>query len=123
MTADLHRFKLERYLPTTGVTVVLPAMIIHLLDMKNPVQHTRERAMRGFKQCMKVMEKLRDIYAAADYAASFLDAALRKASIDLTSQQPHQGGDAAQRLGADAASRQRCVRDVARVGAVPLELP
>lgn len=95
MTADLHRFKLERYLPTTGVTVVLPAMIIHLLDMKNPVQHTRERAMRGFKQCMKVMEKLRDIYAAADYAASFLDAALRKASIDLTSQQPHQGGDAA----------------------------
>lgn len=95
MTADLHRFKLERYLPTTGVTVVLPAMIIHLLDMKNPVQHTRERAMRGFKQCMKVMEKLRDIYAAADYAASFLDAALRKASIDLTSQQAHQGGETA----------------------------
>lgn len=96
MAADLHRFKLERYLPTTGVTVVLPAMIIHLLDMKNPVQHTRERAMRGFKQCMKVMEKLRDIYAAADYAASFLDAALRKASIDLTSQAPHQDSAANQ---------------------------
>ncbi|SPO00976.1 related to cutinase transcription factor 1 beta [Cephalotrichum gorgonifer] len=84
MAADLHRFKLERYLPTTGVTVVLPAMIIHLLDMRNPVQKTRERAMKGFKQCMRVMEKLRDIYAAADYAASFLDAALRKASIDLS---------------------------------------
>lgn len=88
MAADLHRYRLERYLPTTGVTVVLPAMIIHLLDMKNPVPQTRERAIRGFKQCMKVMEKLRDIYAAADYAAGFLDAALRKASIDLSASTP-----------------------------------
>jgi len=84
MAADLHRYRLERYLPTSGVTVVLPAMIIHLLDMKNPVPQTRERAIRGFKQCMKVMERLRDIYAAADYAAGFLDGALRKASIDLS---------------------------------------
>ncbi|PKS10842.1 hypothetical protein jhhlp_002599 [Lomentospora prolificans] len=88
MAADLHRYRLERYLPTTGVTVVLPAMIIHLLDMKNPISQTRERAIRGFKQCMKVMEKLRDIYAAADYAAGFLDAALRKASIDLSAPTP-----------------------------------
>jgi len=83
MSTDLHHFRLERFLPTTGVTVILPAMIIHLLEMKNPLQQARDKATRGFKQCMKVMEKLRETYAAADYATGFLEAALRKASIDL----------------------------------------
>jgi hypothetical protein len=85
MAAELHQFRLESFLPTTGVTVILPAMIIHLLEMKNPVPQARERATRGFRQCMRVMEKLREVYAAADYATGFLDAALRKAAIDINS--------------------------------------
>ncbi|KAI8218295.1 Cutinase transcription factor 1 beta [Colletotrichum sp. SAR 10_86] len=88
MAAELHQLRLEKYLPTTGVTVILPAMIIHLLEMKNPVSQSRDRATRGFRQCMRVMEKLREIYAAADYATGFLDAALRKAAIDINLQQP-----------------------------------
>ncbi|OTA92640.1 hypothetical protein M434DRAFT_396310 [Hypoxylon sp. CO27-5] len=87
MVSELHNLRLEKFLPTTGVTVILPAMIIHLLEMKNPLPQPREIAMRGFKQCMKAMEKLRDIYAAADYAVAFLDAALRKAAIDLQTAQ------------------------------------
>ncbi|KAL6700013.1 transcription factor CTF1 [Trichoderma pleuroticola] len=83
MATELHHLRLERYLPTTGVTVILPAMIIHLLEMKNPMPDARSRATRGFRQCMRVMEKLREIYAAADYATGFLDAALRKAAIDI----------------------------------------
>lgn len=86
MAAELHHFRLERYLPTTGVTVILPAMIIHLLEMKSPSQDVRMKATKGFRQCMKVMEKLRDIYAAADFATGFLDAALRKAAIDVNAQ-------------------------------------
>ncbi|KAK6189468.1 hypothetical protein LQW54_013239 [Pestalotiopsis sp. IQ-011] len=83
MAAEMHQLRMERYLPTTGVTVILPAMIIHLLEMKNPLIQARDKAVRGFRQCMKVMEKLRDIYSAADYAVAFLDAALRKAAIDI----------------------------------------
>lgn len=85
MASELHQLRLEKYLPTTGVTVILPAMIIHLLEMKNPVNEARDRATRGFRQCMRVMEKLREVYAAADYATGFLDAALRKAAIDVHS--------------------------------------
>ncbi|KAM0558573.1 hypothetical protein ACHAPJ_004768 [Fusarium lateritium] len=85
MATELHQYRLERFLPTTGVTVILPAMIIHLLEMKNPTPQARERATRGFRQCMRVMEKLREVYAAADYATGFLDAALRKAAIDINS--------------------------------------
>lgn len=84
MVAELHRLRLERYLPTSGVTVILPAMIIHLLEMKSPSQDVRVKATKGFKQCMRVMEKLREIYAAADFATGFLDAALRKAAIDVS---------------------------------------
>ena len=83
MATELHSLRLERYLPTTGVTVILPAMIIHLLEMKNPDAEARGRATRGFRQCMRVMEKLREVYSAADYATGFLDAALRKAAIDV----------------------------------------
>ncbi|KHN95756.1 Cutinase transcription factor 1 beta [Metarhizium album ARSEF 1941] len=83
MATELQRLRLEKFLPTTGVTVILPAMIIHLLEMKAPSSQARDRATRGFRQCMRVMEKLREIYAAADYATGFLDAALRKAAIDV----------------------------------------
>ncbi|KAG6006251.1 Cutinase transcription factor 1 beta [Claviceps maximensis] len=83
MATELHHLRLEKYLPTTGVTVILPAMIIHLLEMKSPSLQAREQATRGFRHCMRVMEKLREIYAAADYATGFLDAALRKAAIDI----------------------------------------
>lgn len=83
MASELHHLRLEKFLPTTGVTVILPAMIIHLLEMKNPTPQARDRATRGFRQCMRVMEKLREIYNAADYATGFLDAALRKAAIDV----------------------------------------
>lgn len=74
---------LVRYLPTTGVTVLLPAIIIHLLDIKAPEEETRRSSLRGFCQCMTVMGKLRDLYAAADYSVAFLEAAIRKAGIHV----------------------------------------
>lgn len=96
MAGELHHFRLEKYLPTTGVTVILPAMIIHLLEMKSPTPQARDRALKGFRQCMKVMEKLREVYAAADYATGFLDAALRKAAIDVHAHADQEGSSAMQ---------------------------
>src|SRR6201994_2176266 len=51
---------LVKFLPTTGVTVLLPAIIIHLLDIKSPDDETRRSSLRGFCQCMNVVYKLRD---------------------------------------------------------------
>jgi hypothetical protein len=75
---------LVKFLPTTGVTVLLPAIIIHLLDIKAPDDEIRRRSLRGFCQCMNVMNKLRDMYAAADYSTAFLEAAIRKAGIQVS---------------------------------------
>lgn len=82
MAAEMHHYQLDTFLPTTGVTVVLPAMIIHLVEYKHNDRARREEAQKGFAQCMEVMLNLRDIYAAADFAAGFLEQALKKASID-----------------------------------------
>jgi hypothetical protein len=80
---------LVKYLPTTGVTVLLPAIIIHLLDIKAPEEETRRTSLRGFCQCMAVMGKLRDLYAAADYSVAFLEAAIRKAGIHVAPTSTH----------------------------------
>lgn len=79
---------LVKYLPTTGVTVLLPAIIIHLLDIKALDEETRRNSLRGFCQCMNVVFKLRDMYAAADYSIAFLDAAVRKAGIHVSTLAP-----------------------------------
>ncbi|KAF2222899.1 fungal-specific transcription factor domain-containing protein [Elsinoe ampelina] len=79
----LAKYDLIRYLPTVGITVLLPAIIIHLLDIKAPDEQTRRTALQGFCQCMQIMSQLRDIYAAADYSTAFLEAAIRKAEIAL----------------------------------------
>ncbi|EGP91831.1 uncharacterized protein MYCGRDRAFT_20893, partial [Zymoseptoria tritici IPO323] len=80
---QLYTLDMARFFPSTGITVLLPAIIIHLLDIKAPDESTRRHSLQGFCQCMQIMGKLRDIYAAADYSTAFLEAAIRKAEITL----------------------------------------
>jgi hypothetical protein len=80
---DLHDLDLVRFLPTTGVTVLLPAVIIHLLDIKSSDVTVRNASLRRFYQCMQVLRRLREMYASADFAFSFLEAAIRKANIEM----------------------------------------
>lgn len=80
---DLYNRDLIRYLPNTGVTILLPAIIVHLLDIKSPDSATRQLSIRRFQFCMQALQKLRDVYASADFAFSFLDAAIRKADVPV----------------------------------------
>lgn len=81
MCQELHNLALERYLPPTGVTVIIPAVIFHLLDIKDCHDRTRDIAIRGFSTCMRVLETLRGNYSAAEYAAKFLEVAFLKADL------------------------------------------
>lgn len=86
IATTLFNLDLVRLLPTPGITVLLPAIIIHLLDIKSPDESTRRASLQGFCQCMQILGKLRDVYAAADYSTAFLEAAIRKAEITLPQQ-------------------------------------
>lgn len=62
---------------------MLPAVIIHLLDIKSSNALTREISLEGFGLCMQVMQGLRQSYSSADYATHFLEAAIKKADIQV----------------------------------------
>jgi len=117
ISQNIHEHKLEKYLPTTGVTVLLPAIIIHLLDIKSCNDEARRAAMNGFCQCMQVLEKLRDNYASADFATQFLEAAIRKADIEMVmSSSTVRGQIRTEDVQSTLASRQiREVRDRAKM--------
>ena len=78
----LYDRDLVRYLPTEGVTVLLPAIIIHLLDIKANDHELRSTALADFQQCMLVLNGLKGIYASAEFAIQFLEAAIRKADLE-----------------------------------------
>ncbi|KAI1435942.1 fungal-specific transcription factor domain-containing protein [Xylaria sp. CBS 124048] len=78
MAAELNTLHLDKFLPTTSVTVILPAIIIHMIEMKNISPAVQAAAYKGFQQCMRVMDRLRGTYTAADYAVAFVLAAMRK---------------------------------------------
>ncbi|KAI5803035.1 fungal-specific transcription factor domain-containing protein [Geopyxis carbonaria] len=89
LAEDLIEYDLVKYLPTTGVTVILPAVIIHLLDIKSSNPVTRELSLEGFALCMQVLQRLRQTYSAADYATHFLEAAIKKAGIPVDNLRKH----------------------------------
>ncbi|KAK5056215.1 hypothetical protein LTR84_012768 [Exophiala bonariae] len=84
MYKELHAHDLIRYLPNTGVTCLLPAIIIHLLDIKSTDSETRQSSIRKFQFCMQALQRLREMYASADFAFSFLDAAVRKTNAEAS---------------------------------------
>ena len=79
---NLLRQSLARYLPTTGVTVLQPAIISHMMDIKSPHLDVRTQGLRGFCQSIEVLNRLRDMYAGAEYSMMIIDAAVRRANID-----------------------------------------
>jgi hypothetical protein len=78
----------DKSLPCS-VTVILPAVIIHLLDIKSSNPVTRELSLEGFALCMQVLQRLRLTYSAADYATGFLEAAIKKAGIPVEHLRKH----------------------------------
>ncbi|OBT72114.1 hypothetical protein VF21_09184 [Pseudogymnoascus sp. 05NY08] len=83
MSQSLHKAELTGYLYNGGLTVLLPAIIIHLLDLKSPDEVIRYKALQRFCQCMQVVEKLRENYAIIDSETQFLDAAIQKSHINI----------------------------------------
>ena len=85
MYKDLYACDLIRYLPNTAVSCILPALILHMLDLKSTDTAVRQTASRKFQFCMQSLQRLREMYASADFAFSFLDAAVRKTETNIPS--------------------------------------
>lgn len=106
----------QQYLPTTGVTVLQPALISLLVDMKSPRSDTRREALRGFCRCVHVLSKLRDCYSAADFTMIMVETSIQKADIDVSDwMQPGRSGlDSAAR--GDPPLKAKRIEDLIKIG-------
>jgi len=81
---DLNDQDLTRFLPSTGVTALLSAMMFHLMDTRSSDKVVRTAGLRRFYQSMQVLQALREVFASADFAFSMLEAAIHKAESGVT---------------------------------------
>lgn len=81
IASALHDMDLVRYLPSPTITILLPAIVTHLLDVLAPERFLQLKSLQDFSKCMQIMAALRDMYAAADYSTGFLQAAIERTEI------------------------------------------
>lgn len=73
----LNQLNLTRFLPQSGVTVIIPAAVAHLTNSSSGNPATRESSIYNFQRCIQVLQGLRDIYPAADMEVANIEAAVK----------------------------------------------
>ncbi|BCR91826.1 transcription factor domain-containing protein [Aspergillus chevalieri] len=73
----LNQLDLTRFLPQSGVTVILPAAVAHLTNSKSDNPTVRETSLYNFQRCVQVLQGLKDIYPAADMEVANIEAAVK----------------------------------------------
>ncbi|KAA8645597.1 hypothetical protein EYZ11_001810 [Aspergillus tanneri] len=73
----LNRLDLTRFLPQSGVTVIIPAAVAHLANSLSRNPTVREASIYNFQRCIQVLQGLKDIYPAADMEVANIEAAVR----------------------------------------------
>jgi hypothetical protein len=79
----LDGLSLVKYLPMTGVSVLLPTIITFILDIKVLEGGSYQSSLWGFCKCVQLMRKLCDQHMAADYAMGSVEAVIREVGIQL----------------------------------------
>ena len=73
----LNQLDLTRFLPQSGVTVILPAAVAHLTNSNSDNPTIRETSIYHFQKCVQVLQGLKDIYPAADMEVANIEAAVK----------------------------------------------
>ncbi|KAI9043553.1 transcription factor domain-containing protein [Aspergillus affinis] len=73
----LNQLNLTRFLPQSGVTVIIPAAVAHLANIMSANPAVREASLHNFQRCVQVLQGLKDIYPAADMEFANIEAAVR----------------------------------------------
>ncbi|KAL2798577.1 fungal-specific transcription factor domain-containing protein [Aspergillus keveii] len=76
----LNQLNLTRYLPQSGVTVILPAAVAHLANSMSNDPTLRESSISNFQRCFQVLQGLKEIYPAADMEVANIEAAVKAQS-------------------------------------------
>ncbi len=83
---DLLHLNYARFLPAYSLVAVFPAVMNHLLDLKSLNPCTRRQASLGFRQCVRVVEELRNVHMQAEHSWSYIDATTKIAALDISTE-------------------------------------
>ncbi|KAH6974267.1 fungal-specific transcription factor domain-containing protein [Ilyonectria sp. MPI-CAGE-AT-0026] len=73
MAGSIHNTGMDIFLPTLGISILVSAAVIHLLEMKGVIQADKKAAFKGYRRCMSVIESLKDMYVVADLAKDAME--------------------------------------------------
>ncbi|KAM0425449.1 hypothetical protein ACHAPT_009238 [Fusarium lateritium] len=73
MAGEIHQHGLDGFLPTLGLSVVVSAASVHLLELRGVIEAEKKRAHEGYRRCMLVLDSLADMYVAADLAKDAME--------------------------------------------------
>jgi hypothetical protein len=82
IAGDLLDLDLAVYLPSIGVTALLPAAVNHLLELGSVETPCLELSPWHFFQCIQVLQRLGERHAVAEQAVSFLASVIKKMNIN-----------------------------------------
>ncbi|EAW10932.1 transcription factor domain-containing protein [Aspergillus clavatus NRRL 1] len=80
----LNQLNMTRFLPQSGVTVIIPAAVAHLSNMMSDNPIVRETSLQHFQRCIKVLQGLKDLYPAADVEHANIEAAVKVQSDSIS---------------------------------------
>ncbi|RHZ67275.1 hypothetical protein CDV55_104358 [Aspergillus turcosus] len=73
----LNQLDLTRFLPQSGITVIIPAAVAHLSNIMSNNPTVRETSLHHFQRCIHVLRGLKDLYPAADMEVANIEAAVK----------------------------------------------
>ncbi|KAF9894425.1 hypothetical protein FE257_007928 [Aspergillus nanangensis] len=73
---ELHRVNAIHYLPTTTVGLLLPVLAIHVLNIRAGSPDLWAIGFQSFYQCMRVLDKLGEVYMLAESMAAYFETAI-----------------------------------------------
>ncbi|KAL2850643.1 fungal-specific transcription factor domain-containing protein [Aspergillus pseudoustus] len=72
----LHQLDLVHCLPTTTVGLLMPVLATHFMNIRSETPDLWRNAFQSLYQCMKVLEKLGEVYMLAESMATFFQSAI-----------------------------------------------
>ncbi|GAE00257.1 C6 transcription factor, putative [Paecilomyces variotii No. 5] len=73
----LSQLNLVKFLPQSGVTVLLPAVLAHLANLTSTNPEVRNISTYNFNRCMQVLHVLKEIYPAAGIEAARIEVTVK----------------------------------------------
>jgi hypothetical protein len=74
---------LVAHIPVFGTTVLLPAIVKHLVDLRSHCQESKLQSLQSFAYCVLAMQKLQENYTGADVSMALVETAVQRAGIKL----------------------------------------